>query len=249
MDEQTAADEFVRHMLSMTLRLVRLSGSNEPRAIASGFLTRVGTKYRVVSAGHAIGASQGWTIETLPVSARETLMLTVEGVQTVTTIQPNCQIGSLDISWADIDPQAIEEQLKNDPRRPTQPVELPLYVGPLDGQPSEGTSYGFAAWNRVEYHPDREAIHRDASFELHLAFEGIDPSGGLYRFRIARRHQGDEYYRGASGAPIADSEGRFISMLVCGDAAQNALYGVPLARHAPALQQLFPPTTLKPSTA
>lgn len=44
--------------------------------------------------------------------------------------------------------------------------------------------------------------------------ELIDQDGHMNIFRLARSHQGDEYYRGASGSPIADPEGQITSILI-----------------------------------
>ena len=65
-----------------------------------------------------------------------------------------------------------------------------------------------------------------------MRYSETDADTGLYKFELARKHQGHSYYKGASGAPIADPEGRIISMLVCGDEDEVFLYGVPLRKHA-----------------
>jgi hypothetical protein len=236
MSDEEAAQSFVNHMLTQTARLVRLASGETLKAIASGFWVPVGRKYRLISAGHAIGASPDWAVETIPVSASETLALSLKGVRTLTIIKPKCESGSLDIAWADIDPDELKADLQADPHWSQTTVELPLYIGPLDSLPTPGVSYGFAAWNRVELHPALATLRREASYELCLEYTGVDSASGLYRFRIARQHQGHDYYRGASGAPIADTEGRYVSMLVCGDPGENVLFGVPLAQHAAALQ-------------
>jgi len=235
MNEIDAMNAFMEHMLQYTVRLVRAEPGKLPKGIASGFIIPVEKRYRVISAAHAIGAYSNWTIETLPVSATETLMLVVPKVQSVATIPPKGKSDSTDLAWADLDPQLLKEQLLKAPKLPSAPVELPLYTGPLDGPPDSEIPYGFAAWNRVCFDPTDNTLIRQNSCELNMRYIETDVDTGLYKFELARKHQGHGYYRGASGAPIADPEGRIISMLVCGDEGDDLLYGVPLRKHAPLL--------------
>jgi hypothetical protein len=160
-------------------------------------------------------------------------MLTVSDVRTLVTITPKWQAGSLDIAWADLHPEMLKVQLTAAPKLPRAPIELPLYEGPLNLVPQPAIPHGFAAWNRVELNPSVNQLLRESSYEVYMNYAGVDPDADLYRFELSRPHQGHEYYRGASGAPITDPQGRIVSMLICGDKKEGqVLYGVPLAAHA-----------------
>jgi hypothetical protein len=63
-----------------------------------------------------------------------------------------------------------------------------------------------------------------------MTFEGTRRSGA-YEFRLARKHQGHKYYKGASGAPIADEEGRIVALVLRGDPVRNLIIGAPIARY------------------
>jgi hypothetical protein len=232
MEEQKAMQAFVDHMLRHTVNLVRVVPNQWPVGIASGFIIPVEKWYRIISAGHAIAAKPNWAIETVPVSATETLMLTVKNVRALATISPGEPTNALDLAWADLFPDELRSQLAEAPKKPAVALELPLYQGPLDTVPDSDTPYGFAAWNYVEPHEVIGKLVREPRYELNLRYVGIHPSNGLYQFEPARPFRGHEYYKGASGAPIADPTGLIVSMLVGGHKEENCLWGIPLAAHA-----------------
>lgn len=232
MDEQQGMQAFLEHMLRVTISLMRAAPNQWPVGIASGFIIPVEDRYRVISAGHAIAAKPNWAIETVPVSETETLMLTVRNVHALAKIGPKGPTHELDLAWADLYPEELKEQLDKSPKQPQKPIELMLYQGPLDETPENDVPYGFAAWNGFEGHKDIHKAIREARYELNLRYVGVEPTNGLYVFEPARKFQGDEYYEGASGSPIADPKGKIVSMLVGGNKAEQHLWGVPLAKHA-----------------
>ena len=232
MEEQKAMQAFIEHMLRYTISLVRAVPNDWPLGIASGFIIPVEKRYRIISAGHAISAKPNWAMETIPVSATETLMVTVRNVHPLAKIGPDDPTSAVDLAWAVYLPDELQSQLAEAPKKPTGALELPLYQGPLDAVPDGDTPYGFAAWNGVEAHKTIGKLLREARYELNLHYIGINPSNGLYQFELARPFQGHEYYRGASGAPIADPTGLIVSMLVGGNENEQYLWGVPLANHA-----------------
>jgi hypothetical protein len=106
--------------------------------------------------------------------------------------------------------------------------ELGFYRGPLDRRPAKGEAYGFMAWNRDTVFP-LNVIERLPAFEVGMEFVG-STAGGMYRFRVKAKHKGHAFYRGASGAPIADSEGAIVALLANGDeAVSDIVQGTPFA--------------------
>lgn len=253
MNERDAMNAVIEGMLRYTIKLVRAEpgklhvGKTGKAGVASGFIVPVNKHFRIVSAGHAIGAYSGWAVELLPVRDTKTLMLTVSNVQTVATIIPKDGSDELDLAWADVDPAKLAEQLKNDPEMGGLAPELPVYYGPLEVEPDPEKPYGFAAWNQTEFHQVLSTLLRENSCELNMRYLETDTETGLYRFELARQHQGHDYYHGASGAPISGIDGRIVSMLVGGDkdAAEKCLYGIPLRSYASRL--LAPSASQEPA--
>lgn len=235
MDEELAMRAFVEQMLRVTVSLMQVEPNRWPVGIASGFIIPVEGRYRVISAGHAIAAKPNWAIETVPVSETKTLMLTVRNVHSLAKTETEMRTHEFDIAWADLYPEQLREQIESAPKKPQKPIEITLYEGPLDEAPKDDIPYGFAAWNGFEGHKDINKAMREARFELNLRYRGIEQSNGLYIFEPARQFQGKEYYEGASGSPIADPEGKIVSMLVGGDGIAGYLWGVPIAKYATVL--------------
>jgi hypothetical protein len=93
MDEMQAMQGFVELMLKITINLVRAEPNQWPVGIASGFIIPVGDRYRIVSAGHAIGATPSWAIETNPVSAD----LSPTELETQLAVAPKKPLGAVEL--------------------------------------------------------------------------------------------------------------------------------------------------------
>jgi len=98
----------------------------------------------------------------------------------------------------------------------------------MDRRPTRGEAYGFMAWNRDTVFP-LNVVERLPAFEVGMEFLGSTASG-MYRFRLEGKHKGHAFYRGASGAPIADAEGAIVALLANGDEADSDIVqGAPFA--------------------
>lgn len=138
----------------------------------------------------------------------------------------------LDIAWVELDMEAIMKRAKDAGKY----ITLEVYPGPLDQEPSHEEAYGFASMSRVvdEHHElyNLRILAREAAYEVCMQFENIDEQHDLYCFSLAREHQGDKYYYGSSGSPIADLSGTIVAVVVCGSKASNSIFGFPLKRIA-----------------
>jgi len=75
-------------------------------------------------------------------------------------------------------------------------------------------------------------LERRPAYEIGMEFSGEHPSEAAYVFKLARPHQGHDYYEGASGAPIADPTGKIVSVVLGGNPDANVIYGAKLANYA-----------------
>ncbi len=130
----------------------------------------------------------------------------------------------------------LQQEFQKDARLKGHKLEFSFYRGPLDQTPAlNDEPYTFAAWNRALIIPAGVTlVERSASYETCMAYTGSNPDG-RYVFKLARAHQGHEYYRGASGAPIVSPEGVIVSMVLGGCEKKNEIYGLPLAKYTPLL--------------
>jgi len=185
-----------------------------------------------LTAGHNLKKPGVWTLETNLVLADRTLHVPLKDIQFLAQIDlHDNELEDIDLAWARIPQEEIKEALSLLPKDQKHQVELPLYRGPLNEEPTRSSSYGFAAWNRTEFHPGISQLLSEASYEVYMCYAGTCTKDGLYEFRLARSHQGWKYYKGSSGAPIADEEGLIVAFVAGGDPDKDLIYGVPLARY------------------
>jgi hypothetical protein len=231
---------FVKHMLANTVNLVRVDEQMSPVSLCSGGLVQKGQNVFVISAYHGLKKGR-YCLETNLVleGSAQTVLLPLNGV--FNTERLILKPGTLevehreeiDFGWCRLDLESARTQMKSDPLLKGRKIELPIYNGPLLDRPERDRPYGYAAWNRVLI-VDGYArfLERSPSYEVCLAYDGVDSDTGLYRFELARKHKGYEYYKGASGAPIADETRKIVSLVIAGREKENLLLGLPLADYA-----------------
>ena len=100
----------------------------------------------------------------------------------------------------------------------------------MDESPVADEAYGFAAFAEASFTEDR-MLRREAAYEIGMEFTGLDDESAVYKFKLARPHQGHEYYYGSSGAPIADPSGKIVSLVLGGCESRDEIFGLPLAKY------------------
>lgn len=225
----------LEQLLQVTVLLVDwVPGLDFPRQRASGFVVERRGRYFVVSAGHALRAGR-WGLELDPFKDRKHPALLVPLRSTwVVLNQVNLVAGDVrpvDLAWAEIDIDRLRADVWKDPRLKGVPATIPEYRGPLDCRPSADDVYAYVALNQAEGedHPFGKLLDRKPSHEIGMEYVGDNAERDAYVFRLSRAHQGDPYYKGASGAPIADAEGTIVSIVLGGSEDRHELYGAKLA--------------------
>ncbi len=251
-------------MKRTTARLVRVTSEGKFEGIASGFIVKSREKYFLVSAGHAFWSGARWLLETNYSTSSETLLIHLGSSQLISAIElsdlekllstealadeptelrlpalnEDCyesKVGeAMDIAWTEINLDALRAELAKDGRLEDSTLDLDVYTGPVDAEPSPTELYGFASCSRVqvEEHLHVRRLGREVACELGMEYDGLDARYDLYRFKLSRTHQGHEYYHGSSGSPIADPSGLIVAIVVCGSKTENVIFGFPLKRIA-----------------
>ena len=228
---------FVNTLLNNTVNLVRLGDDMSPCGLCSGVLIPRNGRVFVLSAYHSLKKGR-YVLETNAVleGAGQTIAIPLNSVFHTNRVilKPGTfQIESeqeIDFGWCQLDIDRACKEFAANPELRGRKIELPYYQGPLSDRPMKGESYGYAAWNRGQIIDGyARFLERSASYELDMKFDGLDSESGLYRFALARDHQGHRYYKGASGAPIADPTGKIVSLLIEGREGDDFLWGLPLA--------------------
>lgn len=101
----------------------------------------------------------------------------------------------------------------------------------LTATPDPDRCYGFAGI----VHADRDsgAMYGDTQLEACLSFACEDDE--WYHFGLNHSHPGDGEYRGCSGAPIIDSDGTLVALLVGRGKLEDSVRALPLARYRTAV--------------
>ncbi len=198
---------FVDRMLDWTQRLVRID-EHEGNETGSGLLYQRDNRVFLLSAGHVLNHGQ-WIIETNWAVDNQVLSFTTG--KPITFCGP-----TEDFAWAELDIPAIAAQLEQDNCLKCKEVNLCVYKGPIDTTPVESMAYGFATWKAAKFVTGMRALVRDPVYEVHLKYEGIEPTTNLLKFLPNHPHPGHKHYKGSSGAPIAGSDGKVVALVVRG---------------------------------
>jgi hypothetical protein len=232
-------EAFVQQMLHVTVNLVRVDLQMSPCGLCSGVLVDRNGDVFILSAYHGLKKGR-YCLETNLVlkGSAQTVLIPLNGVFHTERIvlRPGAfeieKQEEIDFAWSKLDIDAARQKMANDPMLTGMKIELPIYNGPLADIPEKDTPYGYAAWNRgLIIDGYARFLERHSSYELGLEFDGREPTTNLYKFRLARPHQGKDYYEGASGAPIADHTGKIVSLLIGGVGGSDLLLGLPLSEY------------------
>ncbi|HEX6160038.1 MAG TPA: hypothetical protein VF111_07715, partial [Thermoanaerobaculia bacterium] len=211
---QNPVQAYLEHMSSLTVRVVGNAATFETNgSIGSGVLLQRPAGIVLLTAGHNFDRPGTWTIESSVQARGKTVTLPIPTPQRLLEIDLETGKGrGLDIAWSWLDLEAYRRTLQGLGLK-GQKAEFTLYRGPIDAEPVADSTYGFAAYSRVQLDANLSQLDVAPAFEIGMEYRGTDEHG-LHEFALARPHQGREYYNGASGAPIADETGRIVSILV-----------------------------------
>ena len=223
--------DFVSAMLVHTVRLTCApDGKEGPAGSGSGLLVPHDGDLLLLTAGHLFGPHCRWAIETPFVSNNGSLHIALPTPQLLESVDLGAVTSSrIDLAWMRIAIADVKAALATLPP-PACSWDIPVYTGPLDAPIDPTESYGYASYNRAYLDAVRNELVREPSFEVGMRASDPDPEG-IVRFQLGREHQGHDYYSGASGSPIAGTDGRVVALLLSGDASDNTLTGIALHRY------------------
>jgi len=225
MDAPTTPEEgrtILDALLGITLNLVRVDNPErptEPIGLASGFVIEKEGKLYLLTAGHA-AMNNPWFWE-CPLDLAEGCLLVPVGpfiryaraslLNGGLTIDES-KVPAADFAWAPFDPAAIGKKL-NSFSGPKEEINFELYRGRLDATLAPGEVCVLATRSRGLIEKARLTyLHRDFCVQ-DLEYRHTNEKGH-HVFAPVGGHQGHDYYKGASGAPIANGDGVIVSMLI-----------------------------------
>lgn len=245
-------------LYNTTATLVRLP-FNKTRDRGSGVMFRKGDHLHLLSAGHILCGGKAWAIEPCRVysandgrklyplnSEAEASNLRVPYTERKIPVVPILSSRLLPSGEALYDKtkhvdlaHSVMSLAALDAATPEGfSLEFPISERGI-AAPDRGSEYLFAAWTLDEPDGNLRVDLRTAIWECRMTFAGLDEDAGRHVFALSSKHQGDEVYEGASGAPIVDPNGTVVSLLIGGDKESNELWGAPLVGNLPPELEIY----------
>ena len=100
------------------------------------------------------------------------------------------------------------------------------------GEPDANELYAFSGEIHPEMHASVGLVTEPA---VYPGLRYIKSDGPFYQFRLPVPHPGHDSFRGCSGAPIVDTNGRLVALVSSGNIPENVVYGIALSRYRFAL--------------
>ena len=196
---------FIDQMTQVTVRIVKRDSSDNIIGMASGFLYQPDEDYLpiVITAGHKT-PEKGCFIETTIRKDGQPLCVNA-GEFTVFYSHKD-----VDYAYSHLPIDLIKRDIEG-----IANVEIITYRHKFV-KAKKKEAYGFAVWNDYEFVKmgNTLSLPRYCCYEVGLTLVKQDEH--INYFETARPIQDHEYYRGASGSPVADPEGKITGILIGG---------------------------------
>jgi hypothetical protein len=225
--------------------LAKLDAANLPEGFASGCLMDYYGRRLLLTVAHAahegppLALAIGWDAAMRRVKLWQfgALNFIVRGQLHSGTELEGMEVKEVDFAYIEV-PTEVEPRLENiDPHSGTIIESRPCSVWreTAIAEPEHGIRYGFAGHTKPSLE-DHASIAADVKFcftELRLCYplSFIRREDDLLVFQLPVEHPGHDHFRGCSGAPIIDEEGRVVALVCRGNIEESLIYGVSLRRY------------------
>jgi len=207
------AGALVDVLTKLTFRIAKWSKQQKLKGRSSGFLYRNPKTHRpvLITAGHKM-PKNGCFIETRMRDDKGHMLQINAGKFKVFYKQ-----SKIDVAFSELPIELYQKDIEK-----YDGIDIIQYQAPFkNADPKE--PHAFAVVNNYEFTKDENGYVVPVYLCYEVGMELIRQDENFNYFKPNREFQGDEYYEGASGAPIADSNGAISSILVSGDKAEGIL--------------------------
>src|SRR6267143_135627 len=222
---------YERHLL--TYSLVKTDAQLQPIGSASGCVVEFKEHLFLLSVGHALGDGGKWHVITEYFPGKGVKMKPLD-----MTLMKVMTFGSR-LSTRDVDfavqllkaPVGAKHQVINSDGVITSTEEKRIITGGI-AQPVEGVSYGF--WGGAYDGLDQGRFYLVECLEEGLVW--TDSENDMLLFRRPTPYRSYADYKGCSGAPITDDDGRLVALVVAGDEKNTGFWGLDVRRYSSVLE-------------
>jgi len=204
--ERENINAFIDHMTKVTMRVVKWNEHGQLTGMSSGFLYQPDLKQHpiVITAGHRM-PGRGAFLETRFVKDGKPLL--INGGKFKVFLNAD----NIDYAYSVLPVEVIKRDIPNDAN-----VEYLFYRYKFI-KAKKNEAYGFAVVNNyLEFIKSGDDLLLPTYCCYEVGLELVKQDEHINYFRPSRPIRDDDYYRGASGSPIADREGAITSILISG---------------------------------
>ncbi len=218
-------------LINASVPLIQLDSENLPIAYASGCLVSYKGKNLILSVFHALRPNEIWSIQSKFVPGRGTLTIPLGNMTYLKIIQlDEKKVDDVDFTFKIIaeDVQAFYQEISKEGciLKETQRKITPLNC---NIKPMLDYKYGFAGLRNNKL----DGSVKNAELHTEIDLNYIKEDKDYYIFKCNAQYNGPDYYWGCSGAPIMDTFGNIVALLV---ASENSFfYGLPFYKYQYAL--------------
>lgn len=197
---------FIDKMNQITYRLVTVDENKTVKGLASGFLYQPDASSIpiFITAGHKL-SDKGLFIETKLIINNTPILL---NAGTFKVFYEN----ELDYAYSKLPLDLYTEEISQKACR-----SLECYQHDSFDDINKKEPYGFSVTNSFGLVKNGSELIMDIYSCFEIGLEIVKQSEHINYFKTKDGHKGDDFYRGASGSPIANSEGVINSILIGGD--------------------------------
>ena len=226
-------NEWISEIILSSIPLRQFNHMREPVAFASGCLVDYLGKRMILTVAHATDNDKNWGIEVRAYQNMATKVYLIGTMMFLT--QGNVLDGTteqVDFSYATVpnDLQPYHHEL-DDSERIIRHLPKRIQVIDFTVRPDKEKKYGF--FGGTNYELGGQLLKSEGRLVIDLKFVGADRD--YYIFKLPVKHPGHRYFRGTSGAPILDSNGKVVALVCGGCEKDDLIYGIALHRYKSAL--------------
>jgi hypothetical protein len=226
-------NEWISEIILSSIPLRQFNHMRQPVGFASGCLIDYSGKRMILTVAHATDNDKNWGIE---VRAHENIATQVYLVGAMMFLTRrdvlNGTTEEIDFSYATVpnDLQPYHHELDGS-QKIIRHVPKVIQVIDFAVRPDADKKYGF--FGGTNYTTEGLLLKSEGRLVIDLKFVGEE--GDYYIFLLPVKHPGHRYFRGTSGAPILDSDGKVIALVCGGCEKKHLIYGIALHPYKSAL--------------
>ena len=209
-----------------------------PIGFASGCITEYNGQLILMTVHHATGNNGNWAAEVRYVRGKGTKLYQLGAMNFLSRINLDISGGFHDIDFAYVKvPQDFESFYQEiQPNGNVSLEENRIHCDiDFDADPVPERDYGFSGLVL----PELADYQLGSELKVYRGLRFIDTKDDYHIFKLPFNHPGHEHFKGCSGAPIIDDQGKTVALVCKGVFETNTIHAISLKKYQIAFQISF----------